>query len=90
MQLPAQQCTKHAPNFWRPAVSWIHRFPISKLEIANTIDPCKARILRQYLQTRRLLAAKQLIADTQLTMIQVALSSGFSSLRRFNDAFSRH
>ena len=44
----------------------------------------------QYLQTRRLLAAKQLIADTRLTMAQVALSSGFSSVRRFNDAFSRH
>ncbi|CAK15370.1 putative DNA-3-methyladenine glycosylase II [Pseudomonas entomophila L48] len=44
----------------------------------------------QYLQTRRLLAAKQLIADTQLPMTQVALSSGFGSVRRFNDAFSRH
>ncbi|WP_322046488.1 AlkA N-terminal domain-containing protein [Paraburkholderia sp. J67] len=44
----------------------------------------------QYLQTRRLLAAKQLIADTQLPMVQVALSSGFASVRRFNDAFSRH
>ncbi|MDH0645391.1 helix-turn-helix domain-containing protein [Pseudomonas sp. GD03858] len=44
----------------------------------------------QYLQTRRLLAAKQLIADTQLPMTQVALSSGFASVRRFNDAFSRH
>lgn len=44
----------------------------------------------QYLQTGRLLAAKQLIADTRLPMAQVALSSGFSSVRRFNDAFSRH
>ncbi|MFK3800075.1 AlkA N-terminal domain-containing protein [Pseudomonas sp. NPDC088444] len=44
----------------------------------------------QYLQTRRLLAAKQLIADTRLPMAQVALSSGFSSVRRFNDAFSQH
>ncbi|MGE8046841.1 AlkA N-terminal domain-containing protein [Pseudomonas monteilii] len=44
----------------------------------------------QYLQTRRLLAAKQLIADTQLPMTQVAMSSGFSSVRRFNDAFSHH
>ncbi|WP_252091581.1 AlkA N-terminal domain-containing protein [Pseudomonas sp. MWU13-3659] len=44
----------------------------------------------QYLQTRRLLAAKQLIADTQLPMTQVALSSGFGSVRRFNDAFSHH
>lgn len=44
----------------------------------------------QYQQTRRLLAAKQLIADTRLPMAQVALSSGFASVRRFNDAFSRH
>ncbi|WP_248919955.1 AlkA N-terminal domain-containing protein [Pseudomonas entomophila] len=44
----------------------------------------------QYLQTRRLLAAKQLIADTQLPMTQVALSSGFGSVRRFNDAFYQH
>jgi AraC family transcriptional regulator, regulatory protein of adaptative response / DNA-3-methyladenine glycosylase II len=44
----------------------------------------------QYLQTRRLLTAKQLIADTQLPMTQIASSSGFASVRRFNDAFSRH
>jgi len=44
----------------------------------------------QYLQTRRLLAAKQLIADTRLPMTQVALSSGFSSVRRFNAAFAAH
>ncbi|MBT2326029.1 helix-turn-helix domain-containing protein [Variovorax paradoxus] len=44
----------------------------------------------QYLQTRRLLAAKQLIADTQLPMTQVALASGFASVRRFNAAFLTH
>ncbi|SFL91407.1 Ada metal-binding domain-containing protein [Variovorax sp. OV329] len=44
----------------------------------------------QYLQTRRLLAAKQLIADTQLPMTQVALASGFASVRRFNAAFIEH
>ena len=44
----------------------------------------------QYLQTRRLLAAKQLIADTRLPMTQVALASGFSSVRRFNAAFLAH
>jgi AraC family transcriptional regulator of adaptative response / DNA-3-methyladenine glycosylase II len=44
----------------------------------------------QYLQTRRLLAAKQLIADTRLPMTQVALASGFASVRRFNDAFVAH
>jgi AraC family transcriptional regulator, regulatory protein of adaptative response / DNA-3-methyladenine glycosylase II len=41
----------------------------------------------QYLQTRRLLLAKQLLTDTALPVAQVALSSGFNSLRRFNAAF---
>jgi AraC family transcriptional regulator of adaptative response / DNA-3-methyladenine glycosylase II len=41
----------------------------------------------QYVQTRRLLAAKQMIADTRLPMTQVALASGFASVRRFNAAF---
>ncbi|MEJ7688226.1 MAG: AlkA N-terminal domain-containing protein [Variovorax sp.] len=44
----------------------------------------------QYLQTRRLLAAKQMIADTRLPMTQVALASGFASVRRFNAAFVSH
>ena len=44
----------------------------------------------QYLQTRRLLTAKQLIADTALSMAQVAQASGFSSVRRFNAAFVAH
>jgi AraC family transcriptional regulator, regulatory protein of adaptative response / DNA-3-methyladenine glycosylase II len=41
----------------------------------------------QYLQTRRLLLAKQLLTDTRLPVAQVALASGFNSLRRFNAAF---
>ena len=44
----------------------------------------------QYLQTRRLLVAKQLIADTRLPMTQVALASGFASVRRFNASFVGH
>ena len=38
--------------------------------------------------TRRLLLAKQLLTETRLPMTDVAFASGFSSLRRFNDAFS--
>ena len=38
--------------------------------------------------TRRLLLAKQLLTETTLPIAQVAFASGFSSLRRFNDAFS--
>lgn len=44
----------------------------------------------QYLQTRRLLMAKQLLTDTQMPVSQVALASGFRSLRRFNDAFTQN
>ncbi len=41
----------------------------------------------QYVQTRRLLLAKHLLTDTQMPVTQVALASGFKSLRRFNAAF---
>ena len=41
-----------------------------------------------WLQTRRLLAATQLLADTRLPVAQVALAAGFASLRRFNAAFA--
>ena len=44
----------------------------------------------QYLQTRRLLTAKQLLADTDMPVTQVALASGFASVRRFNAAFMQH
>jgi AraC family transcriptional regulator, regulatory protein of adaptative response / DNA-3-methyladenine glycosylase II len=43
----------------------------------------------QLLLTRRLLLAKQLLTETAWPMTEVAFASGFSSLRRFNDAFSR-
>jgi AraC family transcriptional regulator of adaptative response / DNA-3-methyladenine glycosylase II len=41
----------------------------------------------QLLLTRRLLLAKQLLTETALPMTEVAFASGFSSVRRFNDAF---
>ncbi|HKS19651.1 MAG TPA: AlkA N-terminal domain-containing protein [Bradyrhizobium sp.] len=53
------------------------------------------RLFRQHIgaspitvaQTRRVLLAKQLIHDTSLSMAQVALASGFNSVRRFNETF---
>ena len=39
------------------------------------------------LLTRRLLLAKQLLTETTWPMTEIAFASGFSSLRRFNDAF---
>jgi len=38
-------------------------------------------------QTRRVLFAKQLIHETQMPMTEVAMASGFGSLRRFNETF---
>jgi AraC family transcriptional regulator, regulatory protein of adaptative response / DNA-3-methyladenine glycosylase II len=55
------------------------------------------RLFRQHLgaapitvaQTRRVLLAKQLIHQSRLSMIQVALASGFGSVRRFNETFQQ-
>ncbi|QQO10452.1 DNA-3-methyladenine glycosylase 2 family protein [Breznakiella homolactica] len=44
----------------------------------------------QYLQTCRLLLAKNLLTDTNLPVLEVAMASGFGSLRRFNDLFKKH
>jgi len=44
----------------------------------------------QYLQTRRLLRAKQWLTDTTLPIADVARLSGFASLRGFNAAFATH
>lgn len=41
----------------------------------------------QIAQTQRLLLAKRLLTDTQLTVTEVAFASGFESLRRFNALF---
>jgi AraC family transcriptional regulator of adaptative response / DNA-3-methyladenine glycosylase II len=41
-------------------------------------------------QTCRLLLAKKLIAETSLPLIEVALASGFASVRRFNALFRSH
>ena len=55
------------------------------------------RLFRQHLgaspvavaQTRRVLLAKQLIHETLLPMGEVALASGFGSVRRFNETFQQ-
>jgi AraC family transcriptional regulator of adaptative response / DNA-3-methyladenine glycosylase II len=38
-------------------------------------------------QTRRVLFARQLIHETRMSMVDVALAAGFGSLRRFNQTF---
>lgn len=41
----------------------------------------------RYLQTCRLLLAKNLLTDTALSVLDAAMAAGFGSLRRFNDLF---
>ncbi len=38
-------------------------------------------------QTRRVLFAKQLIQETRMPMVEIALAAGFGSVRRFNETF---
>lgn len=55
------------------------------------------RLFRQHIgaapvtvaQTRRVLLAKQLIHQTDLSMIDIAMASGFGSVRRFNETFDQ-
>jgi AraC family transcriptional regulator of adaptative response / DNA-3-methyladenine glycosylase II len=42
----------------------------------------------ELIQSYRLLMSKQLLTETSLSVTEIAFASGFSSLRRFNDAFS--
>ncbi len=42
----------------------------------------------ELVQSHRLLLAKRLLADTQMTIAQVAFASGFQSIRRFNSLFA--
>lgn len=69
-------------------------------ELATRLG-CSARHLRrvfleefnvtpvQYLQTCRLLLAKNLLTDTSLTVLEIAMAAGFGSLRRMNDLFQK-
>jgi AraC family transcriptional regulator of adaptative response / DNA-3-methyladenine glycosylase II len=63
------------------------RFDLSSRQIRRIVQKEFGVPPIQLLLTRRLLLAKQLLTETGLSITDVALASGFSSLRRFNDAF---
>ena len=64
------------------------QFELSSRQIRRIIQKELGVPPIQLLLTRRLLLAKQLLTETALPVTDVAFASGFSSLRRFNDAFS--
>src|SRR5689334_12774386 len=65
------------------------QFELSSRQIRRIVQKELGVPPMQLLLTRRLLLAKQLLTDTSLPIAEVAFASGFASLRRFNDAFTR-
>jgi len=65
------------------------RFELSSRQLRRIVHKELGVAPIQLVLTRRLLLAKQLLTDTALPVTEVAFASGFSSLRRFNDAFRR-
>src|SRR4051812_3290233 len=63
------------------------QFELSSRQIRRIVQKELGVSPIQLLLTRRLLLAKQLLTETALPITEVAFASGFSSLRRFNDAF---
>src|SRR5450759_1210120 len=83
-----------APDAWgdgAPTVrQLVQRMGVSDRHLRRIFDSEFGVSPLQYLQTRRLLSAKQLLTDTTLPVAQVAHLSGFASVRRFNAAFAEH
>src|SRR5262249_29833954 len=63
------------------------QFELSSRQIRRIVQKELGVAPIQLLLTRRLLLAKQLLTETAWPMTEVAFASGFSSVRRFNDAF---
>ena len=63
------------------------QFQLSSRQIRRIVQKELGVSPIQLILTRRLLLAKQLLTETQLPVTEIAFASGFSSLRRFNDAF---
>lgn len=82
---------EQAGNFDAPSLVHIaERLGVSDRHLRRIFQTEHGVTPLQYLQTRRLLLAKQLLTDTRLPVAQVALASGFNSLRRFNAAFAEN
>lgn len=79
-----------APDALQGAMPLAERLGVSDRHLRRLFEAQLGLSPLQYLQTRRLLTAKQLLTDTPLPITQVALASGFGSVRRFNAAFAQH
>jgi AraC family transcriptional regulator of adaptative response / DNA-3-methyladenine glycosylase II len=88
-QLIVQRLEEGNPNEKAGLEEIADQFELSSRQIRRIVQKELGVPPIQLLQTRRLLLAKQLLTETTLPVTEVAFASGFSSLRRFNDAFNR-
>jgi AraC family transcriptional regulator, regulatory protein of adaptative response / DNA-3-methyladenine glycosylase II len=82
------------PSAWQgdnPSISQLAKYlGVSDRHVRRIFEAHFGISPLQYLQTRRLLTAKQLLTDTDMPTSQIAVASGFGSVRRFSDAFFTH
>jgi AraC family transcriptional regulator, regulatory protein of adaptative response / DNA-3-methyladenine glycosylase II len=91
LALQAARLWDDAGQLSRPSVTDVAaRLGVSDRHLRRIFETHLGVSPLQYLQTRRLLCAKQLLTDTRMSVADVALASGFASLRRFNAAFLQH
>lgn len=70
-----------------PVARLAERLHVGERHLRRLFTEALGTTPQQVQATRRLLFAKQLLSETRLPVTDVALASGFRSLRRFNDAF---
>ena len=70
--------------------SWAAQLGISARHLHRLMEVHLHIAPLQYLQTRRLLHAKQWLSDTGWPMNEVARLSGYGSVRRFHAVFAKH
>lgn len=65
------------------------RLRVSSRHLRRVFDAAFGVSPVEYAQTQRLLLAKRLLTDTVLPVTEIAMASGFASLRRFNALFKQ-
>lgn len=71
-----------------PVASLAARLGVTPRHLRRTLVATVGASPTQLAQTRRLAIAKALLQDSSLAIADVAMASGFGSIRRFNAAFS--
>ncbi len=68
----------------------VGRSGVSERQLRRVVKSAFGIPPKQIASTHRRLTAKRLISDTSMPIGEVAVASGYGSLRRFNDEFVRH